>query len=208
VPLFATQRPDFVARGITGQDSEQTLPANIADLWRALRSLSQELRQQFFQVASLWQLSRSIVAEYPTAAFALMVAAVEALKPARQGFREHTIYHVVESLLGKETAELLNQDWFQAQKIRNAHFHWGEFRGSEFSERAMMSTYHDPTFDRAHRTLALIASAAIIEWLVRGGPSSIAPLKRKVSLRWLARGIIAATLIAAGLLLGWVIWSP
>jgi hypothetical protein len=162
VPLVAMQRPDFAIRGITGQESEQAMPADITDLWRALKALSPDLRQQFFQVASLSQLSRSIAADYPTAAFALMVSAVEALKPSRQEFREHTIYHVVQSLLGKPVAELLNQEWFQAQKIRNAHFHWGEFRGSEFSERAMMSTYHDPTFDHARRTLAIIASSAIV----------------------------------------------
>ena len=103
--------------------------------------LPPDRRRQFLQVGSMWQLALSLDHEYQTAGFAWMVAACEVLKPAAPQFRDHNIYHVVEALLGKPKADLLQEQWFRPQDVRNAHLHRGEFRGSEFLDHAMMSSF-------------------------------------------------------------------
>jgi hypothetical protein len=79
------------------------------DLWQAFAGLSPDRRRQFLRVGSMWQLALSLGHEYQTARFAWMVAACEVLKPADSQFRDNNIYHVVEALLGKPTAELLQE---------------------------------------------------------------------------------------------------
>ncbi len=108
-----------------------------------------------------------------------MVAACEALKPPGPEYRNHNIYHVVEALLGTSAAELLREEWFQPQKVRNAYLHAGEFRGSEFTPPSMMSSFQDPTFWEAKRVIAQITPAAIIEWLRLPGKFTMPLVKRK-----------------------------
>ena len=57
-----------------------------------------------------------------------MVVACEALKPQDPHYKDHNVYHVIEALLSKQMADLLREDWFKAQDVRNAHLHCGEFR--------------------------------------------------------------------------------
>ncbi len=209
VPLKAVDRPDFSLRGIDGTQAEVHLPADIVDLWQSFAGLSPDRHRQFLQVGSMWQLALSLGHEYQTARFAWMVAACEVLKPPDPQFRDHNIYDVVEALLGKSTADLLQEQWFRPQDVRNAHLHRGEFRGSEFVQHAMMSSFQDPTFDQACRVLYQIAQAAIVEWLRKGGTFTMPPLKRRTSgRRWVkdhalvVLPVLAGVYIAGGMALG------
>jgi RND family efflux transporter MFP subunit len=90
---------------ITVQDREEELPADTVALWQTVLGLAPDVRQQFLEVASMWQLSLMLHHEYQTASFAFMVASCEALKPRDRQFRDHNVYHVVEALLGKPAAK-------------------------------------------------------------------------------------------------------
>lgn len=217
VPLRAVPRPDFSRRGIDGTQTEEHLPEDIIDLWRAFTGLPPDRRQQFLQVGTMWQLALSLGHEYQTARFAWMVAACEVLKPPDSPFRDHNIYHVVEALLGKPVADQLQEQWFRPQDVRNAHLHRGEFRGSEFVQQALMSSFQDPTFDHACRVLYQIAQAAIIEWLRKCGTFTMLPLMRRKSWRsWVKDHalsilpILGVVGIAVGMVLGSllsILWS-
>jgi hypothetical protein len=219
VPLVPVHRPDYsLTRIVVGAgNNEQQLPADIIDLWQAFMGLSPARRQQFLQVGSMWQAALSLGHEYQTAWFAWTVAACEALKPPEPQYRDHNVYYVIESLLGKPTADLLKEQWFQPQNVRNAHFHSGEFRGSEFVPHAWMASFQDPTFDHASRVLTQIAPAAIIEWLIRGGTFTMPLLKQRTSWRrWVKERalsvlpILGGVGIAVGIVLGWllrILWS-
>lgn len=210
VPMVPIQRPDFSLRGIFVGDTQQLLPADFINLWRAFAGLGPDLRQHFLQVGSMYQAALSLGHTYETSRFVWMVAACEALKPREPQFRDHNIHHVVEALLGKPSADLLQEQWFRPQDVRNAHLHSGEFRGSEFVQVAMMSSFQDPTFDQASRVLAQITPAAIIEWLRRGGSFRMPPLKRHMTRRrWLKEHAVAVLPVfagvglALGVILGW-----
>ena len=214
VPLAAVHRPDLSLIGIivAPGNNEQRLPADIIDLWQAFTGLSPDRRKQFLQVSSMWQAALSFGHEYQTARFAWMVAACEALKPPEPQYRNHNLYHVTESLLGKPTADLLKEQWFQPQSVRNAYFHSGAFRGSEFVPHAWMPSFQDPTFDQASRVLTQVAPAAIIEWLMRGGTFTMPVLKRRMSWRrWvkehalLLLPVLGVVGIGAGIVLGWLL---
>ena len=95
VPLRPVTRPDFSLRGIIiGTDSEQTLPADISDLWRSFRALPEDRRRQFLQSASKWQEALIHAKDKSTLSYVLMVVACEALKPWEPEFRRHNIYDV------------------------------------------------------------------------------------------------------------------
>jgi hypothetical protein len=212
VPMKPVTRPDFSHRGIDGSTNEQELPADIADLWASYCALTTEQRRQFLQVAAKWQQALSHWGDQMTLNFALMVVACEALKPAEPQFRDHNIYHVVEALLGKPSAEKFQEHWFRPQDIRNAHLHRGEFRGAEFVRQMVMSSYRDPTFDQACREMAMMTQAAIIEWLRLGGSFTMPVIKRRKTLRrWVkdnAIGVLVVSTLGAlsmGLVLGWVL---
>ena len=184
VSLKSVTRPDFSRRGIIlGGPTEQELPADINDLWTSYLELNHDQKSDFLRAAAKWQEALLHWGERSTLSFALMVVACEALKPSGSQFKDHNIYHVVEALLGKLHAERLQQPWFRPQDVRNAHLHRGEFRGSEFVQAAITSSYYDPTFTQARDELALITQAAIIEWLRRRGTFTMSPFQRKTSLR-------------------------
>lgn len=209
VPFRTVRRPDFSLRGIDGTQTELHLPEDILDLWQAFTGLSPDRRRQFLQVASMWQLALSLDQEHQTARFAWMVAACEVLKPSDPQFRDHNIYHVVEALLGKPNADLLQEEWFRPQDVRNAHLHRGEFRGSEFVHHLMLSSFRDPSFDQACRVLWQIAQAAIIEWLRKHGTFTLPPLRRRRSQRsWIKKHalwilpVLTGVGIGVGIVLG------
>jgi hypothetical protein len=155
MPLRPVVRPDFSQRGVVaGLDTEQSLPSDVAELWSAYRGLTPDKRGQFLQAGAKWQESLMHWGGRSTLSFALMVVACEALKPSERKYRDHNVYHVVETLFGKTVAEQLRADWFRPQDVRNAHLHSGELRGSEFIRAAIMSSYQDPTFDQARRAFA------------------------------------------------------
>ncbi len=214
VPLKAIHRPDFSLQGIDGTQTEIHLPEDIVDLWQAFGRLPPDRRQQFLQVGSMWQLALSLGQEYQTARFAWMVAACEVLKPPEPQFKDHNIYHVAEALLGKPTANLLQEQWFRPQGVRNAHLHRGEFRGSEFVQHVMMSSFQDPTFDQACRVLRQITQAAIIEWLRQNGNFTMLQLTRPRSWQrsvkehvFLLLPLLAGIGIGVGIILGWIFWA-
>ena len=212
VPLRPVTRPDFSRRGIDGSINEQDVPADIIDLWTTYRALTKDQRRDFSQAAAKWQEALLHWGERSTLSFALMVVACEALKPSAPQFKDHNIYHVVEALLGKPHAAHLRESALRPQEVRSAHFHRGEFRGSEFVQAAITSSYYDPTFTQACDELALITQAAIVEWLRRGGTFTMPPLRRKTSMRrWVREHALIILLftmivgIAAGLILGRVL---
>lgn len=199
------KRPDFSLRGITlGQDTELQVPADITELWQTLSELLEDKKRRFLQAGSMWQLACSLVSDQETAKFVFTVSACEALKPPEAQYRDHNVYHVVEALLGKPSADLLREEWFRPQDVRNAYLHGGEFRGSEFVPHAMMPSFQDPSFDQARRAMAVIGPAALIEWLRRNGNFNMAPFKRRTSwkrfLREKAMILIPAASIVAAIL--------
>ena len=167
IPLRRLTRPDFSERGIDTSTTEQSVPADIVDLWTTYREMRPDQKQQFLQAAAKWQEALTQWRERRTLSFALMVIACEALKPAGSRDRRHNIYQVVESLLGPVYVERLREHLPHPQDVRSAHLHRGEFRSSEFVLAALSSSFYDPTFDEASRTLASITQEAIIEWLKR-----------------------------------------
>ncbi len=206
IPFEAVRRPDFSIHGLWPDDREVEPPGDIVELWEAFSALDAERRRHFLQVANMWQLAQSLGYDNQTTAFAWKVVATEALKPTGWQFRDHNVYDVVEGLLGKPVADVLRRDGIRPQEIRNAHLHRGEFRGSEFAHDFMMSSFHDPTFDTAHRVLTDITHAAIIEWLRRRGAFATPGLSRRKSWRrWVKRHTITAVAIGAGLVLGWLV---
>jgi hypothetical protein len=205
MPLMPVRRPDFSLHGIRSEDREEKPPADVVELWQLLAALDTDRRRQFVQVASMWQLALSLGYENQTTSFAWKVVATEALKPSGPHFRNQNVYDVVEGLLGKGVADVLQREGFRPQEVRNAHLHRGEFRGSEFVEHFMMSSFHDPTFDEAHRVLTDISHAAMIEWLRRGGMFVMpAGDRRRGFRRTLKKYAITTGAIAVGFVLGWV----
>lgn len=156
-------------------------------------------------MGSIWQLATSLSQNYETTAFALMVAACEALKPPGSDYRDHNACQVVEALLGKTHADFLKEHSIRAQDVRNALLHAGEFRGPEFVERLLMSTFQDPTFDQARRELACITPKAMIAWLRLGGTFSITETNRRRTWRPRLRDnavLVALVPFIAGMPLG------
>lgn len=203
-------------------DAELAVPQDIVSHWEQYRALTEERRRQFLWVAAKFQEARWHWGEQRwTASFTSMVVACEALKPADPLYSGHNIYDVINALLGKETEERLRTQLFDPkihpkihpQSIRNAHLHRGEFHGSEFAYRVMISNFRDPTFDEATRELFEITRAAIIEWLCRGGVFAMPTRNRKRTWRrWVREHalVILAFAMAAGLYLGWLLrmlWS-
>jgi len=103
-------------------------------LWTRYRELKPELRRQFLQATAKWQEALAVWHDRRTTlSFALMVIACEALKPAGHASKGHNIYGVVEALLGRDAAERLRKNLFDAdlhpgahpQSIRSAHLHRG-----------------------------------------------------------------------------------
>jgi len=177
IPARGTCRPVLTGSAEMTEE-EQAVPQDIVNLWEKYRSLTEERRWQFLWAASKFQEARWHWDEQRwTASFASLVVACEALKPAGPLYSEHNVYNVVDALLGKESSEKLRTQLFDPmihpkvhpQSVRSAHLHRGEFYGSEFAHRVVMSNFRDPTFDEATRELFKITKAAIIEWLRREG---------------------------------------
>jgi hypothetical protein len=156
-------------------EAEVAVPPDVAGLWEEYRCLTEERRWQFLWAASKFQEARWHWDQRRwTSSFTSLVIACEALKPTN---REHKFDDVIDALLGKEAGERLRTQLFDPvvhpnlnpQSVRNAHLHRGEFYGSEFAHRVVISNFRDPSFDEATRELFKITKAAIIEWLRRGG---------------------------------------
>ncbi len=82
----------------------------------------------------------------------------------------------------------------------------------EFVLQMMMSSYHDPTFDQAHRALFQVTHAAIIEWLRRGGNFTMPTHKQKTTIRrWMKEHLVSLLLgffcagVTVGAVVGWVL---
>jgi hypothetical protein len=187
VPLYSIDhRP-------TG-NNEQIIRDDFVQLWRMFCGLSPEKSRQFLQVAAKWQEAMMHWQDRGSLSFALMVVACEALKPPDDD--SHNIYHVIEALLGKLTADRLRQQHFPAQWVRSTHLHTGEFHDSELVRAAFMSSYQDPTFRDAHRVLAEIAPDAIIEWLKRGGVLTLPTVDQRRNVRRLIKDHVFAAMLA------------
>jgi hypothetical protein len=202
VPLHTPDNPPM------WQDvGEVSLRDDISDLWGLFRSLDADHRLQFLQAAAKWQEAAIHWQDRPSLSFALMAVSCEALKPSSAD-RRHNCYDVIESLLGKAVADGLRQNPWPAQHVRNTHLHIGEFHGSELMMANFMRTYEDPSFLEAHRKMAQVAPAAIVEWLKRHGTFMMPPVAKPRTLRRSLRNNLAVTLglvFVAGLLFGWLL---
>jgi hypothetical protein len=200
VPLHTPDNPPL------WQDvGEVSLPDDISELWGLFRSLDAELRLQFSQAAAKWQEALIHWQDRPSLSFALMAVSCEALKPTSADQRQNC-YDVIEALLGKAVADGLRQNPWPAQHVRNTHLHIGEFHGSELMMANFMQTYHDPSFLEAHRTMAKVTPAAIVEWLKCRGTFKMPSVAKPWNLRRWVRNNLAVTLgliFVAGLVLGW-----
>jgi hypothetical protein len=180
---YPVSRPDFSIGGITASDNEKQVPDDIVSLWQDFENLSPEKRREFLQAGSHYQLALLLFQKFPTACFAFMVAACEALKPGGKAFEVHNAYDVVEALLGKTVADRLRANPSRPQDTRSVHFHRGEFRANEFEPYQFLSSFDDPTFDESLREIARVAHAAIIEWLRKGGVIELSTVRRRKTVR-------------------------
>ena len=211
MPTYAVSRPNDPLAGIVivGQTTEQRLPGDVVALWMAFVGLCVPLRQQFRQAGSLWHLALSLDRAWETTRVALMGAAIEALKPDERELRDLNLCDVAEAILGEQVGNLLRQT-LRTQDIRNAHFHAGVFKGSEFVPQMMMPSFRDPSFDLGGMDLKRISQAALIAWLRCGGNFAISPKKRGNNRRTRIRvsppvvGLIVA-IAAVTLTMGWVL---
>jgi hypothetical protein len=105
VPFYDPNDPP---RGIGPEANEITLRADIADLWRLYRSLSEEKRIQFLQAAAKWQEAMMHWQDRPSLSFTLMVIACEVLKPPNADERLNC-YDVIEALLGLAAVDRIRQ---------------------------------------------------------------------------------------------------
>jgi hypothetical protein len=209
MPVFPVDRPVLsllVSR--QSDDRQQALPDDTIELWAKFAALTAEDRKQFVQVATMWQASLSLRREHPTSSFTLMVASCEALKPRGKEFRDRNIYHVIEALLGRPQADALRRGSIGAHQIRSDHIHTGELHGAELEPRAIMSTFSDPSFMEASDALWLTVSAAITEWLRRGGncPTPIPDYRRRAR-RFTQQGLAAILALSLAIVLGWILHS-
>ena len=177
VPLHHVDRPDFAFRGIMSDETEQSLPADVHDLWQRYVNLPAERQEQFRRAARAYQLGLSLWRQHRTASLAFRVVACEALKPPGRKYDRWNVYDVVEGLLGTSYAEPLRQLAFPPQKIRSFHLHRGALLGAEGVHQMMIATFHDPTFDEDYRVVAQATHAAMIEWLRAGGACPV-PVRR------------------------------
>jgi hypothetical protein len=202
VPLHTPDSPPL------WQDvGEVSLRDDISELWTSFRNLDAEHQLQFLQAAAKWQEAMIHWQDRPSLSFALMAVSCEALKPSDSD-RRNNCYDVIEALLGKAVADGLRQNPWPAQHVRNTHLHIGEFHGSELMMANFMQTYQDPSFREAHRTMAQVTPAAIVEWLKRRGTFKMPPVAKPWTLRQWLRNNLALTVglvFVAGLVLGWLL---
>jgi hypothetical protein len=162
--------------------NEISVRNDVSDLWKLFCALSPEQRLQFLQAAAKWQEAMIHWQDRPSLSFALMAVACEALKPSDADERQNC-YNVIEALLGRATVDRVRQNPFPAQHVRNTHLHSGQLHGSELIMLDFMRTYEDPTFRDAHREMARITPAAIVEWLKRRGTFHLLTVEKRKTLR-------------------------
>ncbi len=205
VPLHGLDDPPW-----SRPDNEISVRADIADLWSSYRTLSEKQRLQFLQAAAKWQEAMIHWQDRPSLSFALMAVACEALKPSDAEQRQNC-YAVVEALLGKAAVDRVRQNPFPAQHVRSTHLHSGEIHGSELMMIDFMRTYEDPSFREAHREMAKVTPAALVEWLKKRGVFEMPSVGRQRSLRhWVRENVVIALSLAfsIGLLIGWLPRAP
>jgi hypothetical protein len=200
VPLRALDTPPG---GIP--ENEVSLRDDVVELWGLYRKLGAEQRLQFLQAAAKWQEAMIHWQDRPSLSFALMAVSCEALKPSDADERRNC-HDVIQALLGKTAVDRIRQNPFPAQHVRSTHLHSGELHGSELIMMDFMRTYEDPSFRDAHRGMADVTPAVIIEWLKRRGTVNLPNIKKRRTIRRWARDnlVIAFGLVfAVGLLIGW-----
>jgi hypothetical protein len=190
VQLHELDNPDW-----SRHDYEISVRADMSDLWSSYRSLSEKQRLQFLQAAAKWQEAMIHWQDRPSLSFALMAVACEALKPSDADQRQNC-YAVIEALLGKTAVDRVRQNPFSAQHVRSTHLHSGEIHGSELMMMDFMRTYEDPSFREAHREMARVTPAALVEWLKKGGVFAMPSVRRQ---RWVRRWVRENVVIALGL---------
>jgi hypothetical protein len=204
VQLYPVNRPDFTST-VQWTMLGQALPADVAALWKAYIDLPNDGRRQFLQAANPYRVALSIWDNDRTLSLALMVVACEALKLPGQMYDGHNAPCVIGALLGEEHAQEFRTGKLPPLGVRNAHLHRGEFMGGEFLKRTFFPTDFDPTFDARRGALRVIAPAAIIEWLRKGGNYSLPTKRFRASNRWGWKSITAIVIgsAAIGNVAGW-----
>jgi hypothetical protein len=187
--------------------NEISVRDDVSDLWKLYRALTPEQRLQFLQAAAKWQEAMIHWQDRPSLSFALMAVACEALKPSDADERQNC-YSVIEALLGRPTVDRIRQNPFPAQHVRSTHLHSGELHGSELIMLDFMRTYDDPSFRDAHREMARVTPAAVIEWLKRRGTFALPTVEKRSTVRRWARDhvdVLLGVALAVGLLIGWLL---
>jgi hypothetical protein len=214
MPLMGTDKPirlhpvDNPRAHLDENWHEISVRADMCELWTLYRGLPASTRRQFLQAAAKWQEALMHWPHRSSLSFALMVVACEALKP-RDADDPQNCYHVIEALLGKSTAQRLQQHHvFAAQRVRSTHLHTGEFHGSELVRVAFMSSYEDPSFGEALREMARVTPAAIIEWLRRRGDFDMPAVRRRKTMQRRIKEnalVVIPAMFGIGVAFGWMV---
>lgn len=187
-PTFDVERPWFWNPRRDPDGTTFNIPTDTTDLWSRFQALSSQQRKHFLQAATKLYESKYVSKISPTLSFALKFAACEALKPEDKSHDGWNALTVVEHLLGEPAYSRLKDDFFTKEvhgtgnilAIRHDSFHRGKFWADEWELPKFLSSFEDPTFDRAHGFAAEIAREVLVAWLKN--PlllSGVAPPPRK-----------------------------
>lgn len=177
IELVAVRRPRLDDDYLHADSNQIVLPDDIHVYWQAFQQLASEPRRQFLEAGKTYQLAQRIWTDFQSASFALAVVACEALKPRERAHKKRRgrnpgLFEIIEALLGPESAEKLRGQTMNPQRLRDKHLHLGELFSGELDPSIFTTTFHDPSFFDVHRMMMRYASAAILEWLRRGGEIS------------------------------------
>lgn len=169
IPREAVTRPGTGRTGIWPDMSEEWVPADIEELWRAFTALPAAKRENLLRAGNAYLIARSMWPDQRTAYAVFLVVACEALKPTGKQYDRMNIYGVVASLVGPDEAVKLRDVSIHPQQVRNRHVHRGELAAGELLPMLIHNHFADPSFDEMLSELSRICRVCLIEWLRCGG---------------------------------------
>lgn len=169
VPREAVTRPGTGRTGIWPDMSEEWVPADVEELWRAFTALPAAKRENLLHAGNAYLIARSMWPDQRTAYAAFLVVACEALKPTGKRYDKLNVYDVVASLLSPSEAERLRKHSAPPQQVRSKHLHRGELAAGELLPILIQDYFADPSFDEMLGELSRVCRVCLIEWLRRRG---------------------------------------
>jgi hypothetical protein len=173
------ERPGLGPTGIWPDTTEEWIPNDIEELWRAFSELPAAKRDHFVRAGNAYVIARSMWPEQRTAYAAFLVVACEALKPTGKRYDRANVYDVVASLIAPSESEKLRQMSLSPQGVRSKHLHRGELIGGELLPMLVSNPFQDPSFDEMLSELTKISRTCLIEWLRCKGEYKFLWLQRK-----------------------------